>query len=91
MNIFDTLSERGLIAQTTHEEEIRELIAKEKITCDFYDFLNGINTSSSRYMGEYMNQYSWAETTNQYLRTYINSRQPDVKKPTAKKRENPIL
>ena len=31
-NVFDVLEERGLIAQTTHEKEIRELLDKEKIT-----------------------------------------------------------
>ncbi|MCY6356809.1 tyrosine--tRNA ligase [Clostridium sp. ZS2-4] len=31
-NVFDTLVERGYIKQTTHEEEIRELLGKEKIT-----------------------------------------------------------
>ena len=46
-------------------------IIKEKISCDLFDFLTGINTKS--YMGEYMTQYSWAENTNLYLRTYINS------------------
>lgn len=30
-NVFDVLKERGLIAQTTHEEEIRELLGKEKV------------------------------------------------------------
>ncbi|SCG84254.1 tyrosyl-tRNA synthetase [Proteiniborus sp. DW1] len=32
MNVFDTLMERGYIAQTTHEEEIRELLGKESVT-----------------------------------------------------------
>lgn len=32
MNIFDALMERGYIAQTTHEEEIRELLDKEPVT-----------------------------------------------------------
>ncbi|EDS78350.1 tyrosyl-tRNA synthetase [Clostridium botulinum C str. Eklund] len=32
INVFDTLMERGYIKQTTHEEEIRELLGKEKIT-----------------------------------------------------------
>ncbi len=32
MNIFDALMERGYIAQTTHEEEIRELLGKEPVT-----------------------------------------------------------
>ncbi len=31
-NVFDILKERGLIAQTTHEDEIRELLGKEKVT-----------------------------------------------------------
>lgn len=30
-NVFDVLKERGLIAQTTHEDEIRELLGKEKV------------------------------------------------------------
>ena len=32
MSVFDVLQERGLIAQVSHEEEIRELLEKEKIT-----------------------------------------------------------
>ncbi|SHH66847.1 tyrosine--tRNA ligase [Clostridium grantii] len=32
MNVFDTLTERGYIKQTTHEEEIKELLEKEKVT-----------------------------------------------------------
>lgn len=30
-NVFDVLKERGFIEQTTHEEEIREMLGKEKI------------------------------------------------------------
>ena len=32
-NVFDILKERGLIAQTTHEEEIRRILGEEKTTC----------------------------------------------------------
>ena len=32
MSVFDVLQERGFIAQVSHEEEIRELLEKEKIT-----------------------------------------------------------
>ncbi|MCQ2362789.1 MAG: tyrosine--tRNA ligase [Acidaminococcaceae bacterium] len=32
MSVYDTLKERGYIAQMSHEEEIRELLEKEKIT-----------------------------------------------------------
>ncbi len=31
-NVFDVLKERGFIEQTTHEEEIRELLGKESVT-----------------------------------------------------------
>lgn len=31
-NVYDILKERGFIEQTTHEEEIRELLGKEKVT-----------------------------------------------------------
>lgn len=36
-------------------------IVPEKIDCDYFDWLQGKNTST--FMGEYMMQYSWAETT----------------------------
>ena len=32
MSVFDELKARGLIAQMTHEDEIRELLEKEKVT-----------------------------------------------------------
>ena len=32
MSVFDVLKERGFIAQMSHEEEIKELLEKEKIT-----------------------------------------------------------
>ena len=32
MSVFDTLSERGYIEQCTHEDEIKELLEKEKIS-----------------------------------------------------------
>lgn len=31
-NVYDVLMERGLIRQTTHEEEIRDLLGKERVT-----------------------------------------------------------
>lgn len=49
-NVFDILKERGLIAQTTHEEEIRELLGKEKIT-----FYIGFDpTADSLHIGHFM-------------------------------------
>ena len=31
-NVFDILKERGFVEQTTHEEEIKEMLKKEKVT-----------------------------------------------------------
>lgn len=49
-NVFDTLKSRGLIAQTTHEDEIRELLGKEKVT-----FYIGFDpTADSLHIGHFM-------------------------------------
>ncbi|MDR2355644.1 MAG: tyrosine--tRNA ligase [Clostridiales Family XIII bacterium] len=49
-NVFDVLSERGFIRQTTHEEEIRELLAREKIR-----FYIGFDpTADSLHVGHFM-------------------------------------
>ncbi len=49
-NVFDVLKERGFIKQTTHEEEIRELLKKEKVT-----FYIGFDpTADSLHVGHFM-------------------------------------
>lgn len=49
-NVFDVLMERGLIAQTTHEKEIRELLANEKVT-----FYIGFDpTADSLHVGHFL-------------------------------------
>ncbi|MGI6733632.1 MAG: tyrosine--tRNA ligase [Anaerovoracaceae bacterium] len=49
-NVYDVLKERGFIRQTTHEEEIRELLGKEKIT-----FYIGFDpTADSLHVGHFM-------------------------------------
>jgi len=49
-NVFDVLKERGLLAQTTHEEEIKELLGKEKVT-----FYIGFDpTADSLHVGHYL-------------------------------------
>lgn len=47
------LKQRGSIA-----------IAKDKIECDLYDWLENKLESKYQYLGDYMNQYSWAETVH---------------------------
>ncbi|MBO4941244.1 MAG: tyrosine--tRNA ligase [Clostridia bacterium] len=49
-NVFDELKERGLIAQMTHEEEIKKLLSEEKIT-----FYIGFDpTADSLHIGHFM-------------------------------------
>ena len=49
-NVFDVLQERGLIAQTTHEAEIRKILGEEKIT-----FYIGFDpTADSLHIGHFM-------------------------------------
>jgi len=49
-NVFDTLSARGLIAQVTHEDEIRELLGKEKVS-----FYIGFDpTADSLHVGHFL-------------------------------------
>lgn len=49
-NVYDVLLERGLIAQTTHEKEIRELLGKEKVT-----FYIGFDpTADSLHVGHFL-------------------------------------
>ncbi len=49
-NVFDTLKERGFIQQTTHEDEIRELLGKESVT-----FYIGFDpTADSLHVGHFL-------------------------------------
>jgi tyrosyl-tRNA synthetase len=49
-NVFDVLKERGFIAQATHEEPIRELLGKEKVT-----FYIGFDpTADSLHIGHFL-------------------------------------
>ncbi|NLY71624.1 MAG: tyrosine--tRNA ligase [Clostridiales bacterium] len=49
-NVYDVLKERGFIRQATHEEEIRDLLAKEKVT-----FYIGFDpTADSLHVGHFM-------------------------------------
>jgi two-component SAPR family response regulator len=64
MDLMQKLDEAGLQDVLVKERGVLA-IAPDKISCDFYDFCAGINVNN--YMGEFMNQYSWAEFTNVYL------------------------
>ena len=50
MSVFDVLQERGFIRQLSHEEEIKELLEKEKVT-----FYIGFDpTADSRHVGHFI-------------------------------------
>ncbi len=38
-------------------------IARDKVDCDYFRLLDGEQGAEDRFLGEYMNQYSWAEDT----------------------------
>ena len=42
-------------------------IAKDKIECDLFDWLEKKQNSQYHYIGDYMNQYSWPEYTHAEL------------------------
>lgn len=42
-------------------------IVPSKVQCDYFDFLNGSPRGINAYNGDYMYQYSWAETTGSSL------------------------
>ena len=49
-NVFDVLKERGFIAQATHEDEIRELLGKERVV-----FYTGYDpTADSLHVGHFL-------------------------------------
>jgi len=42
-------------------------VSADRLSCDFYDMLNGNAKAINAYAGEFMAQYSWAEIDNAYL------------------------
>ena len=49
-NVYDVLVERGLLAQTTHADEIRELLGKEKVTV----YIGFDPTADSLHVGHFL-------------------------------------
>ncbi|MCR5666048.1 MAG: response regulator [Eubacterium sp.] len=63
-DLMETLAEAG------HEDVLvrqrgKMGIVPDKISCDYFDYLNGENMDA--YRGEYMTQYSWSELTHGLL------------------------
>ncbi len=49
-------------------------IDKDKIDCDYFDFLAGKENAVKAYTGEYLVDYSWAEFTNGYINRKIENK-----------------
>lgn len=65
-DIQDTLKELG-VDDIFNRERAGASIITEKIRCDYYDYLKGTPEGINAFKGEYMMQYSWAETTGAAL------------------------
>ena len=59
LDLLDTFAALG-IADVVSTSYGRMSIVREKVSCDYYDYLDGKNRS---FHGEYMSQYSFAEAT----------------------------
>lgn len=68
------------LMSTLKQAGIRDIVIKKwnylavdpiKVVCDYYEFLQGNLGAINTYMGEYMCQYSWAETTTAALENKI--------------------
>ena len=55
------------LTELIHKQRGSMAIAADRIECDMYDWLAKKGKSRYRYMGDYMNQYSWAEVMHAEL------------------------
>ena len=62
-NTFTKLKLNGVILK----QRGSMAIAKDRIECDLYDWLENKQNSKYQYLGDYMNQYSWPETVHAEL------------------------
>ena len=62
-NTFTKLKLKGIILK----QRGSMAIAKDRIECDLYDWLENKLDSKYQYLGDYMNQYSWPETVHAEL------------------------
>lgn len=65
-DIQDTFKELG-VEEIFNRERAGASIIKDKIRCDYYDYIKGTPEGINAYKGEYMVQYSWADATGSEL------------------------
>ncbi|MDO5381571.1 MAG: response regulator [Eubacteriales bacterium] len=65
-DLINTLKDAG-VEDTFKTSWNKYAVDPDKISCDYYDFLNNIPEGIRAYNGEYMSQYSWGEPQNVLL------------------------
>ena len=65
----------------------RRSLNTERVECDLYQILGGDKQAASRYAGEYLREYSWAEMTNAMLDNITASSAPANQEPHAAQSE----
>ena len=61
-DLTDTLSSCGC-GDAIDRRRAGLSVIRDKVTCDYYDYLDGVPSAVNLWRGEYMRQYSWAEDT----------------------------
>ncbi len=64
--MMDTLKEKG-VDDIIATDGRKKYLLTQKVECDLYRILDGDQEKIRLYSGEYMRQYSWAETRNAQL------------------------
>lgn len=64
--MMDTLKEKG-VDDIIATDGRKKYLLTQKVECDLYRILDGDQEKIKLYSGEYMRQYSWAETRNAQL------------------------
>lgn len=65
-DLFDTFRNAGCAGVLIRQRD-RQGVRAEAVSCDYYDWKQGLPRACSAYQGEYMTQYSWAEFTHGML------------------------
>ena len=70
MELRRTFSALGLDDVLCHTRD-NYFVNTARLDCDLYRFLDGDASARKLYVGEYMSQYSWAETTIGYIENHF--------------------
>lgn len=61
------IAEKYSVPDIIQKERNAISVKTELVDCDFYRFLDGDDSAKKLYTGEYMSNYSWAQSTNAWL------------------------